>query len=148
MTPPTESPANITRQKLRVRFGDTDLMGIAHHARYLSYFEEGRVEYIRRRGVPYQEWIERGLHLPVVDAQLSYKASARFDDVLTVDTWIGELGRASLRFEYRIERAGEESAQLLCTGSTKLACVDDQLRVRRLPPDVVALLCAPEGGGN
>jgi len=130
-----------------VRFGETDLMGIVHHASYLLYFEEGRVEYLRRRGIEYTAWIEQHVHLPVVDAQLKYRRAARFDDLLTVETRIGELNRASVRFDYRIIRvAGDEGdeEELLCEGSTRLACVNEAHRPRRIPKDVIAILESPE----
>ena len=67
---------------VRTRFCDTDLMGIVHHAKYLEYFEAGRVEYMHRRGVEYLEWTQRGIHLPVVDVAVRYRKSVRFDERL------------------------------------------------------------------
>src|SRR5579859_1715980 len=100
---------------LRVRFCDTDLMGIVHHANYLSYFEMGRVDWLRRRGVTYAEWTERGFHLPVIEASVRYRAPARFDDDLVVESRLVDLRAASLRFDYRLTR-GE---QLLAEGTTR-----------------------------
>src|SRR5438128_1013117 len=66
---PNELPAHcVSRHVVRVRFGETDLMGIVHHGTYISYFEVGRVEYMRRRGLDYNSWTELGIHLPVVEA--------------------------------------------------------------------------------
>ncbi len=128
-----------------MRFGETDLMGIAHHASYLAYFEEGRVEYLRRRGIEYGAWMAREIHLPVVDAHLRYRKPARFDDLLIVDTSIGQMGRASLRFDYRVSReASDGTLERVCEGSTKLACVDNSHRLRRIPKEVIAALEAPE----
>ncbi len=141
-----EEPAeNSTRHRLRVRFGETDLMGIAHHASYLSYFEEGRVEYLRRRGIEYASWMAEQIHLPVVDARLKYRRPARFDDLLIVDTTIGQMGRASLRFDYRVSReAADGTLELVCEGSTRLACVDNAHRLRRIPERVITALEASE----
>src|SRR5262245_31880416 len=75
----------VSRYDLRVRFGETDLMGIVHHGTYISYFEVGRVEYMRRRGLDYHSWIELGIHLPVVEAYVRYRKSARFDELLCVE---------------------------------------------------------------
>lgn len=136
--------AACSRSSLRVRFGETDLMGIVHHATYLSYFEAGRVEYLRRRGVEYLAWAARGVNLPVVEANLRYRRAARFDDLLVVETRLGELGRVKVRFDYRVLRAGEQGEELLCEGFTLLACVNEALVPRRLPPDVAELLRGPE----
>ena len=76
----------VSRYVVRVRFCETDLMGIVHHGSYLSYFEAGRVEYMHRRGVEYLEWAKQGLHLPVVEAQVRYRKTARFDERLVVET--------------------------------------------------------------
>jgi len=129
-----------TRSELRVRFCETDLMGIVHHAQYLTYFEAGRVEWLRRRGITYTSWTAAGIHLPVVDATVKYRAPARFDDVLTVDTRLTELRWASLRFGYEIRRG----ADVLATGETRLACVDDAHVLRRIPADVLAVLAGRE----
>lgn len=133
----------VTRYVVRVRFGDTDLMGVAHHASYLAYFEAGRVEYLHRRGVEYAAWAERGLHLPVIEAQLRYRRTARFDDCLIVETRLGELRRVRVRFDYRLLR-GTEQSELVAEGYTRLACVDSAHVPRRIPPEVVDVLLAPE----
>jgi acyl-CoA thioester hydrolase len=125
---------------MRVRFFETDLMAIVHHASYLTYLEAGRVEYLRRRGADYRALTERGLHMPVVEAHVEYKRAARFDDELVVETRLGALTRVTFRFDYRVLRAGE----LLVSGHTLLACVDDAHKPRRIPADVVELLLSPE----
>jgi acyl-CoA thioester hydrolase len=128
--------------QVRVRFCDTDLMGIVHHANYFAYFEAGRVEWLRARGVAYTSWASRGMHLPVIEASIRYKLPARFDDVLDVDTVLAEVRAASLRFEYRIAREGT----LIAEGLTRLACVDDQNQVRRFTEEMLAVLASPELG--
>jgi acyl-CoA thioester hydrolase len=141
-----ELPAHCaTRSAVRVRFGETDLMGIVHHAAYLSYFEAGRVEYLRRRGIEYLQWATRGVHLPVVEARIRYRKTARFDELLLVDTRLSELGRVKLRFDYRVLRALAAGAeQLVAEGSTLLACVNDAHAPTRIPEDVAAVLFGPE----
>ena len=120
-------------------------MGIVHHASYLSYFEEGRVEYLRKRGIEYASWMARQIHLPVVDAHLKYRRPVQFDDILIVETRIGEMGRASLRFGYRVFRkAPDGTLDLVCEGSTNLACVDNAHKLRRIPKEVIAALEASE----
>jgi len=130
----------VTRLALRVRFFETDLMGIVHHAAYLTYVEAGRVEYLRARGADYRVLNERGFHMPVVEARLEYKRAARFDDELVVETRLGALTRVTVRFDYRVLRNGE----LLTRGHTTLACVDDTHRPKRIPEDVADMLLMPE----
>jgi len=83
--------------RVRVRFCETDLMGIVHHANYLVYFEAGRVDWLHRRGVRYEEWARRGIHLPVVDARLRYRKAARFDETLIVASTCVEVTRVTVR---------------------------------------------------
>jgi len=130
----------VTRTPLRVRFFETDLMGIVHHAAYLTYVEAGRVEYLRRRGADYRELNTRGFHMPVIEAHLEYKRAARFDDELVIETRLGALTRVTVRFDYTVLR-GEE---LLVRGHTTLACVDDAHKPRRIPEDVALLLQVAE----
>jgi acyl-CoA thioester hydrolase len=125
---------------MRVRFFETDLMGIVHHAVYLTYVEAGRVEYLRARGADYRELARSGYHMPVVEASLAYKRPAYFDDELVVETRLSALTRVTTRFDYRILRGNE----LLATASTLLACVDAAHKPRRIPDDVAELLCVPE----
>jgi acyl-CoA thioester hydrolase len=137
----TDFPAHCkTRLSMRVRFFETDLMGIVHHAAYLTYVEAGRVEYLRRRGADYRALTERGFHMPVVEAHLEYKRSSRFDDELVVETRLGATTRVTVRFDYSVFR-GED---LIVQGHTLLACVDDDHKPRRIPEDVAAMLLSAE----
>lgn len=124
----------------RVRFCETDLMGIVHHSNYLVYFEAGRVEWLRRRGVTYASWAARGIHLPVVEVGVKYRAPARFDDELELDTTLGELRAASVRFDYVLRRG----SQVLSEGMTRLACIDDAHQIRRIPGEVHDVLLLGE----
>ena len=118
--------------ELQVRFCETDLMGIVHHANYLIYCEAARVDWLHKRGVSYESWVEHGVHLPVVRAKLDFKKAAHFDDCLRIETVMAKLSRASVRFVYRITR-GDDA---ICEAETVLACVNAELRLRRLPADV------------
>jgi acyl-CoA thioester hydrolase len=138
--PTLDAAVAVTTVRLRVRFCDTDLMGIVHHANYLEYFEAGRVEWLRRRGVTYASWAARGMHLPVVEANVRYRAPARFDDVVEVETRLTQLRSLSLRFVYRLARSGTTLAE----GFTRLACVDAAHHLQRFPPDVLHVLTSPE----
>jgi acyl-CoA thioester hydrolase len=144
MTTPvlSKTDPSLTVLTLRVRFVETDLMGIVHHASYLAYFEAGRVEWLRRRGVTYAEWAARGMHLPVVEVNLRYRAAALFDDLLDIETRLTELRGVSMRYDYRIVRHGEGT--LLTEGSTRLACVNGARELTRIPPNMVAIFKAGE----
>lgn len=131
---------SLTKIRVRVRFGETDLMAIVHHANYLLYFEEARVEYLLRRGAVYSEWITRGMHFPVIDQRVSYRAAALFHDILDIECWIGEHTRVTVRFDYRALRRDTVIAE----GYTTLACVDDDRRPRRIPPEILAQILGPE----
>lgn len=126
--------------ELRVRFCETDLMGIVHHGSYLVYFEAGRVEWLRRRGVTYADWANRGVHLPVVEAHVSYKAPSRFDDLLVVETTLSELRSVSMKFSYAIRREGT----LITEGYTRLGCIDAQHKLLRISEDMRNVLLAQE----
>ena len=140
MTRPTP-PAHLTsRYTLAVRLCETDLMGIVHHANYFTYLEAGRVDWLHRRGISYESWARRGIHLPVVEARLRYRKAARFDEVLVIETTCLEVTRITVRFGYRVLRGSD----LLCEGETLLACVGQDLAPRRIPPDVVQIFQSAE----
>lgn len=107
--------------EVRVLYADTDKAQVVHHARYLEYLEGARIGYLRDHGLDYRAFEEQtGLGLPVVAAELRYRAPARFDDVLDVETWIGLASSVKVVFESRIRR-GEE---ILVEAAITVACVD------------------------
>jgi acyl-CoA thioester hydrolase len=125
--------------RIRVRYADTDAMGVVYYGNYLSFFETGRVEVMRQAGAPYSELIECRVHAPVIEATVRYRQPARFDDVLDVHAWIGELGRARFTFEYIVCR--ESDGAVIATGRTVHAYVDaTTLRPVRPPAWVLAAL--------
>jgi acyl-CoA thioester hydrolase len=134
----------------RVCVAETDMMGIVHHANYVTYFERGRLEYMRRRGLPYKEMVDRGYQMPVVELNLRYRKPAHFDDVLRIETRLGALSRVTVRFNYTVSRAparpisGSTPVDLLVEGYIVLACVDEKSRPRQLPEDIVQALFLPE----
>ncbi len=128
--------------EIRVIYGDTDQMGVAYYANYLRWFEAGRNEFIRARGLTYREVEGRfRLMLPVTEAHVAYRSPARYDDLIAVETSLAEVRRASARFAYRVVR-GEE---VLATGHTVHACVDLDGRVQRMPPELLQRLGPAEG---
>ena len=128
---------NDVRVDIRVIYGDTDQMGVVYYANYLRYFEAGRNEFLRAHGVRYRDFEQQHqVLLPVVEAQVSYKQPARYDDLVSVFTGLSRIGRASVRFEYRALRGDD----LLATGHTVHACVSRAGQVVALPGSVVTLL--------
>ena len=100
---------------------DTDQGGVVHHAAYLRFMEQARVELLRSRGVDYRRFeLEQKKALPVAEVRARYKRPTRFDDELEVETWVGVVNRAKIRFDYRIWRGDElvNEAEITC------ACVD------------------------
>ncbi len=122
----------------RVLYGDTDAGGVVYYANYLRFFELGRTEFMRARVLSYHEVEEQGLILPVVECVCRYRKSARYDDLLRIESVLAEAGRASCRFLHRIFR--QEDGALLAFGGTRHAPVDGKGRVRRFPPDLLAAL--------
>jgi len=126
------SPAKVTNTaSYRVIYGDTDQMGVVYYANYLRWFEKGRSEFLRQIGLPYSIIEQQGFHFPVVEVTCRYAQSARYDDVIRIETELVELGRASLSFNYRISRDPDHCH--LASGSTKHACIDRAGRVSRMP---------------
>ena len=114
----------VNKTKVRVRYKDTDAMGISYYANYLVWFEVGRTEWLRSLGPSYNELVEGGLFIPVIKVSCQYKAPSRFDDELTVITRIESLRGVRVTFSYEIRR--EES--LIALGSTEHAFVNEKGR--------------------
>jgi acyl-CoA thioester hydrolase len=139
--PPMDPVKSRSVHEVRVRFCETDLMGIVHHGSYVLYCEAGRVEWLRKRGVTYADWAASGVHLPVVEVSLKYIAPARFDDVLSVETSLLELRTVSLKFGYVIRRGESRIAE----GWTRLGCIDGDHKLYRIPEPMRCVLLAGEG---
>ncbi len=122
------------RHELRVRYPETDAQAIVYHANYLVYCDVARVEYFRALaagGAPFPD--ERDWDVVLAHASLDFRASARFDDALTVWMRLGRVGRSSFAFDYRIDRAGE----LLCEAKTVHVAIDRQARTTRPLPKLL-----------
>lgn len=119
-------------------------MGVVHHASYLTYFEAGRVEYMRRRGVCYADWVGRGVHLPIVDIGLKYRRPAHFDQRLIVTVWLDSLQPYSMRFLYRVHDFDDPQSRAFVEGRTRLACIDKQGRLMGIPEEITGRLAGPE----
>jgi acyl-CoA thioester hydrolase len=96
---------------IRVRYAETDAMGVVYYGNYLAYFEDGRVSYLRHKGIPYSEMEAAGVFMPVAEAHCKYLAPAHFEDELTVETYVGDAGRARVRFDYVVRRGDEVLAE-------------------------------------
>jgi acyl-CoA thioester hydrolase len=118
------------RHEIRVIFGDTDQMGVVYYANYLRYFEGARAAYWRGLGRSYKDLEAWGVVLPVVEAHCQYRRSAHYEDLIAVEVRVSELRPASLRFAYRVVRAGD----LLAEGMTRHAVIGRDGRPRALPP--------------
>ena len=136
---------------IRVRYGDTDQMGMAYYGHYLRWFEIGRAEMMRSLGSSYRSIEEQGIRLPVVEARCRYLKPARYDDPVAIETGVLDVGRASVRFGYRI--VDETSGALIAHGMTEHCFLGEDGRPVRAPKEVIALLARapraqPSGGGG
>jgi acyl-CoA thioester hydrolase len=119
---------------LRVRYRETDQMGMAWHGEYLAWFEVGRTDWLRARGFTYKALEEGGLRLPVVSAEVRYLKPARYDDLLEIATTLSEATGVRVSFAYEVRREGTPGP--LATGVTRHAAVDAAGRPRRLPAEL------------
>ncbi len=114
---------------IRVRYAETDRMGLLHHANYLVYFEQGRTELLRQQGYTYRDLEDQGFLLVLTKVEVRYKKPARYDDVLTVRTIVVRTTAVRIDHRYEVYRDGE----LVAEGSSTLACVDRTGRPQALP---------------
>lgn len=112
---------NFNTCSFRVRYGETDQMGVVYHGKYADYLEVGRVEWLRALGVSYKSMEEDGVMLPVIDLQISYKKSAKYDDLITVKTILRKTPSVRIVFDYEIYN---ENNELLVQASTTLVFMD------------------------
>ena len=118
--------------RLRVRYAETDQMGVVYYSNFLVWFEIGRVELLRQLGFDYKTMeIEDGCFIPVVEANCRYKAPARYDDELIIATHVTGVRGAVLKFRYRVVRVSDQ--QLLAEGETTHVVTDHALTKRALP---------------
>jgi len=123
---------------LRVRYAETDAMGIVYHTNYIVWFEVGRGEYMRQQGSDYAHVEDQGYYLPVVEVQARYLAPARYGDLVRVRTWVEEARSRQVTFAYEVVMA--ETGQLLATGWTKHVCVDKEGTIKTIPQEVREML--------
>ena len=114
---------------IRVRYAETDRMGLLHHANYLVYFEQGRTELLRSRGVSYRDLEDQGYLLVLTRLQVRYRSPARYDDLLTLRTTVARTTSVKIEHRYELFRDGA----LLAEGQSTLGCVNREGRVQMLP---------------
>jgi acyl-CoA thioester hydrolase len=118
--------------RIRVRYAETDQMGVVYHANYLVWMEVGRVAYCRSRGFEYKQMeLQDGVFLAVAEAHCRYSSPARFDEEVVVRTWVEEVNPRMVRFAYEMLLA--EGGRKLATGETKHIFLGRNLRPCRLP---------------
>ena len=120
---------------VRVRYAETDQMGVVYHGNYAQYFEMGRVEWLRNLGVSYKWMEDNGVMLPVVSLEMNYKKPARYDDVLCIKTILKSQNSVKIEFDYEIYN---EQNQLLTTGYSMLVFVDMKTGRPIVPPKYVS----------
>jgi acyl-CoA thioester hydrolase len=123
---------------VRVRYAETDQMGVVYHANYLVWFEVGRVEYLRQIGLDYKRMeLEEGAMIAVIEAKARYKAPARYDDELLVRTSLGGVRGSIVRLTYTVLRAADQT--VLCEGETVHMVVGRDMKRRAMPERYAAL---------
>lgn len=118
--------------QLRVRYAETDQMGVVYYGNYAAYCEVGRVEVMRKMGTSYRALEEAGIMMPVIDYSVKYLKSAEYDDLLTIRTFVKEMPRARITFDYEIYN---EAGDLLNTASTTLVFINKERRRPCAAPD-------------
>jgi len=115
--------------QVRVRYAETDRMGLLHHANYLVYFEQARTELLRQSGRTYKDVEDAGFYLVLVKVEVRYRQPARYDDLLTVRTTVTRASSVRIEHKYEVFRDG----QLLAEGTSTLACVDRDGKLQAMP---------------
>jgi acyl-CoA thioester hydrolase len=116
----------MTETEITARYSETDQMGVIHHGNYLNWFEVGRTACIREFGYTYREVEEKGLMLPVIEANLSYKSPAKYEDVVTILTRVSEYNGIRISFYYEIIR--KEDRRSLVGGTTKHCWTNENMK--------------------
>lgn len=119
------------KTSIRVRYGETDQMGVVHHGNYALYLELARTDWLRELGISYKKMEAGGVMLPVISMSLSFKKSAYYDEVIEVETQLKKLSGVKIEFDYRI---ANEAGELLVEASTVLAFVDKETKRPIRPP--------------
>jgi acyl-CoA thioester hydrolase len=128
------SAARVTTSHVRVRYAETDKMGVVYYANYLVWFEVGRTDWLRETGWSYREMETEGIQLPVIEAHCEYRLGARYDDDVDIRTRARKVSPVRVQFDYEVTRRAD--AAVLATGHTVHATIDRQGRPVRMPDRV------------
>ena len=129
----------------RVRYCETDAMGVLHHMNYIAFFEMARTELFRDQGGNYRLMEERGFFLVIVKVEVNYKRPAKYDDLLKIRVRVTRMSGAKLEHDYEVSRDGE----LIATGHTVLACVNRSGQIQRMSHELLfGEKSAPETGSK
>lgn len=124
--------------EIKVRYAETDKMGIVYYANYLVWFEVARTEYFSARGYDYLEVEKQGLFMAVVESYCRYKAPARYGDTILVETWPEDVKNSSLKFQYNVYR--KKDHLLLCDGYTTHVLIDENIKPKKIPEKIREIL--------
>jgi acyl-CoA thioester hydrolase len=133
-----DNPTPARRTRVRVRYADTDQMGVVYYANYLVWFEVGRTEWLRESGWSYREMEQAGISLPVIEAHCEYRHPARYDDEIEIRTEARVLTPVRIRFDYEARKTADDT--LSATGHTVHAALGTDGRPQRLPARVLEIL--------
>jgi acyl-CoA thioester hydrolase len=130
--------ARVSEATVRVRYAETDQMGVVYHANYLVWFEVGRVEFLRQLGFSYKEMEQQdGCHIAVVDARCRYKAPARYDDEVIIRTHLKNVRESLVHFGYELLRSSD--GLLLAEGETTHVVIDREMKKTAIPEKYMTL---------
>ncbi|MCT4545141.1 MAG: acyl-CoA thioesterase [Vallitalea sp.] len=127
----------IHETKIKVRYVETDRMGIVHHSNYYSWFEVARGEFITDTGMTYSDMEEEGIMMPVLESSCKYIQAAKYENILIIQAWIHEINGAKAIFNYKVIR--EKDNTIIATGSTKHAFVNNKFKIvniKKVKPDI------------
>src|SRR5262249_53336052 len=139
-----DTPLSTCDITLRVRYAESDAMGVLHHSRYFEYFEIGRTELLRRAGFRYRDLEAHGVLFVVVKLECRFRAPARYDDEVTLTTTIVRMTRARIDHTYTLKRDGV----VLCEAASTLACVDRSGKLIEIPEELFSRDEAPASNGS
>jgi len=126
--------------EIRVRYAETDQMGVAYYSNYLIWFEVGRSELCRRKGFSYAKLESLGYKLVVTDVHCRYRNSARYDEVVTIRTWLKGLNKRMVTFGYQILRKDQDKEEMIAEGETRHLCLVSNGTPKSLPEEFFVLL--------
>lgn len=124
--------------EVKIYYKDTDCGGVVYYANYLVYFEQARTEWMEDRGASIRALKDAGIQFIVKHAEVNYKSPAGYGEILRIETFADKISGASINFSYEIKE--KETSRMIVSGSTQLVCIDEKLKPRRIPEDILKKL--------